>query len=316
MTDSIVYGPVPSRRLGRSLGINNIPPKKCSYSCIYCQIGQTHEMQIEPRRYYDPRELARIVNKKIQTTKKKGESIDYLAFVPDGEPTLDINLGKEIEFLHASDKKIAVITNSSLICRDDVRQDLSLADWVSLKIDTVTTETWKMINRPHGKLTLNAILDGILKFSSSFNGTLCTETMIIRDINDTLSEIESTSAFLATVKPDCAYISVPTRPPAERILPACEDSLITAYQIFQSKLDCVQYLTGYEGNAFSCTGDVVEDIMSITAVHPMRKDAVVALLDQYGQSWQKISELINKGKLIELEFQGIKFLQRKFEMSK
>ena len=111
----IAFGPVPSRRLGQSLGINNIPPKICTYSCIYCQLGRSLKMQIEREEFYHPEEIFKEVENKIREAMGRGEPIDYLTFVPDGEPTLDRNLGKEIEFLKQVGIKIAVITNSSLI---------------------------------------------------------------------------------------------------------------------------------------------------------------------------------------------------------
>jgi len=94
-----VFGPVPSRRLGRSLGINNIPPKICSYSCVYCQLGRTLRMEIERRAFYEPEELIRAVRERVEELREGGERIDYLTFVPDGEPTLDSNLGEEIAAL-------------------------------------------------------------------------------------------------------------------------------------------------------------------------------------------------------------------------
>jgi wyosine [tRNA(Phe)-imidazoG37] synthetase (radical SAM superfamily) len=105
------FGPVPSRRLGRSLGINNIPPKACTYSCVYCQVGRTSEMQVERRSFYDPEEVVQDVWDRVQRSTEAGETIDYLTFVPDGEPTLDVHLGREIELLKPLGIPIAVITN-------------------------------------------------------------------------------------------------------------------------------------------------------------------------------------------------------------
>ena len=224
LTSSLVYGPVPSRRLGRSLGINNIPPKRCPYSCVYCQLGQTVDMQIKRSIFYQPLELARNVRERVRQLREKRELIDYLAFVPDGEPTLDINLGKEIELLRALGIKIAVITNASLIWHEDVQQDLQKADWVCLKVDAVTPDIWHSINRPHEKIKLDNILEGILGFAKSFQGELTTETMLIRGINDSEHEFNKIAAFLTELKPAVAYLAVPTRPPAEQVEPATEQT--------------------------------------------------------------------------------------------
>jgi len=113
----IAFGPVPSRRLGNSLGINNIPPKTCTYSCVYCQLGRTNKMQVERHIFYNPQNILRAVQDKVNKVKETGVPIDYLTFVPDGEPTLDINLEYEIDLLKFLGIKIAMITNGSLIWR-------------------------------------------------------------------------------------------------------------------------------------------------------------------------------------------------------
>ena len=148
MKSRIPFGPIPSRRLGRSLGINNIPPKICTYSCIYCQVGKTYDLTKKRREFYEVEEIKNQVFKKISDSKKQKEKIDFLSFVSDGEPTLDINLGREIELLKDSKIPVAVITNASLIDQSDVREDLSKADWVSIKIDAVDEAIWKTVNCP------------------------------------------------------------------------------------------------------------------------------------------------------------------------
>jgi wyosine [tRNA(Phe)-imidazoG37] synthetase (radical SAM superfamily) len=309
--NAVVYGPVPSRRLGHSLGINNIPPKTCSYSCIYCQLGSTTNMRVERQTLYHPEEIAQSVKEKVRQAKEKGEPIDFLTFVPDGEPTLDANLGKEIELVKSLGLKIAVISNASLIWRDDVRQDLQKADWVSLKLDAVSRQTWRRINRPQKLLNLERILGGMLKFAQTFEGELTTETMLVKGINDDIDEIKRMADFLAKLKPNMAYLAIPTRPPAERVEPAGEESINAAYQLFTERLPAVEYLIGYEGNAFACTGDVQEDLLSTTAVHPMREDAVAEFLEKTRTDWDIIQELIDDGSLVNLEYRGKKFYMRK-----
>lgn len=158
----LVFGPVPSRRLGRSLGINNIPPKSCSYSCVYCQVGPTANTEIVPRIFFTPDQICREVREQFEQVRKKGEQIDYLTFVPDGEPTLDSRLSETIERLRPVSIPIAVISNASLIWRKEVRETLMQADWVSLKVDAIEETLWRRVNRPHPSLDHHAILDGML----------------------------------------------------------------------------------------------------------------------------------------------------------
>jgi wyosine [tRNA(Phe)-imidazoG37] synthetase (radical SAM superfamily) len=311
----IAFGPVPSRRLGRSLGVNNIPDKICTYACVYCQIGKTLRMEIERRPFYRPELIFREVSEKVEEATGRGEGIDYITFVPDGEPTLDANLGREIDLLGQLGIKLATLTNASLIWREDVREDLLKLDLVSLKLDAVSEALWKKVDRPHKSLSLEKILDGMLDFGREFNGKLVTETMLIDDV-DYGGEFERIADFLKELKPDKAYIAVPTRPPAERwVEPAVEETVNHAFQTFAESLgeEHVEYLIGYEGNAFAYTGNVEEDLLSITAVHPMREEAVREFLRKANADWDVVEGLLARGRLIELEYGGRRFYMRKLK---
>lgn len=308
----IAFGPVPSRRLGRSLGINNIPPKVCTYSCVYCQVGRTIQMQVKRGPFYEPEEILRDVQDKVDRAQEFGETIDYLTFVPDGEPTLDLNLGREIELLRPLGIKIAVITNASLIGREDVREELVRADWVSLKIDSTRDKVWRRVNRPHGTLRLASILDGALEFARCYGGELVTETMLVQDVNDSADHIREVGDFLAQLRPAKAYLAIPIRPPAEEwVHPPDEETINRAYQILGQKVDRVEYLIGYEGNAFGFAGNAEEDLLGITAVHPMREEAVMELLAKTEADWPVVRDLIDQGRLVEVEYKGSKFYVRK-----
>lgn len=307
----IVFGPVPSRRLGRSLGINNIPPKHCTYSCLYCQVGPTKATEIRPRAFYEPEYLFDEIAKHLEKLKRCGETVDYLTFVPDGEPTLDAGLGRAIELLRVLDIKIAVISNASLISERQVRENLKLADWVSLKVDAVDRSIWQRINRPHEELDLERILSGMLTFAGEFTGTLATETMLLEDINTGQDSTERLASFLLKLAPEIVYLSIPTRPTADsNVRAACAETLTRVYQTVSEVMPRVELLSGYEGNAFSSTGDFVEDILAITAVHPMRKDAVMKLLEKNHQDWRAVQALLNQGKLKEVDYQGHSFYVR------
>jgi wyosine [tRNA(Phe)-imidazoG37] synthetase (radical SAM superfamily) len=313
----IAFGPVPSRRLGRSLGVNNIPPKVCSYACAYCQLGRTIQMQAERGVFYDPEQILRCVQTRVQRARESGEHPDYITFVPDGEPTLDVNLGREIELLRSLGIPIAVISNSSLIWREDVRADLMSADWVSLKVDSVCEVPWRSINRPHGRLQLPSILDGALQFAEAFGGELATETMLAEGVNDGTDHIREVASFLTRLEPATAYLAIPTRPPAERWIHApSEEVLNQAYQILRASVDRVEYLIGYEGNAFAFTGNVQEDLLSTTAVHPMREDAVGQLLVRAGADWSVVQRLVAQGQLVKTEYGGKQFYLRRLPQDK
>jgi wyosine [tRNA(Phe)-imidazoG37] synthetase (radical SAM superfamily) len=307
------YGPVPSRRLGRSLGINTIPCKYCSYSCVYCQVGRTAQPVRDRRPFYDPKAIFQDVAGRLNQLAGKGETIDYLSIVPDGEPTLDSNLGRLIDLLRPLGLPIAVITNSSLLWRDDVRRELGRADWVSLKVDAVDDRTWRRINRPHHEVRLAVLLDGIRAFRQSFNNTLVTETMLVSGINDTEDCIRPVAAFLHELQPQRTYLSVPTRPPAESFVTAPDAATLNhKYHILADAQLAVETLIGSEGSAFTITDDISRDLLGITAVHPMRAEAIQTVLDKAGASWEVVERLLEQGDMTEVSYNGETFYLRRF----
>jgi wyosine [tRNA(Phe)-imidazoG37] synthetase (radical SAM superfamily) len=311
---SIVFGPIPSRRLGRSLGINNVPFKYCTYSCVYCQLGLTNSMIVYNRDFYSSKQVFKAVKTKLKKLTSAGEKVDYLSFVPDGEPTLDKNLGTTIEKLKKLGIKIAIITNSSLLFDMNIRNELKNADWVSLKIDSVNPAIWKEINRPQGCLKLEAIIDGMRTFASEFKGELVTETMLVKNINDDTDSIYSTADTVKTVNPRKAYILVPTRPPAETYVTVPdEDILNRAYQIFKGFNIDTELLTHFEGDEFTYTSDVENELLSILAVHPMRIDSVKKFLTKSNSKWSIVENLIHNNKIKEVVYNKNSYFLCKYQ---
>jgi wyosine [tRNA(Phe)-imidazoG37] synthetase (radical SAM superfamily) len=310
---SIAFGPVPSRRLGQSLGINDIPPKICTYSCLYCQLGPTPETSVARAAFYAPEQVVAQVTERVHALRARGEPIDYLTFVPDGEPSLDLHLGDMIDGLKPLGIRIAVISNGSLAWQDEVRAALAKADWVSLKVDSVDETVWHRINRPEPSLRLQTVLDGMTAFARSYHGRLVTETMLLDGINDAPATVRATAAFIATLQPHPAYLLVPTRPTAAAAARCPSEEAVTrAYQIFAARLARVELLTGGETAGFGATGDAENDLLSTAAVHPMRADAVRELLIKDGAAWELVEQLIARELLKEVEYEGQTFYVRRF----
>ena len=309
----ITFGPVPSRRLGRSLGINNIPAKHCSYSCLYCQVGPTACQEDTPRSFYQPYEIRSAVAQRVDALRHNGEKIDYLTLVPDGEPTLDVNLAKTIDLLRPIGIRIAVISNASLVWRPEVQARLLAADWVSMKVDATNESVWRKLNRPHEHLRLEQILNGIRAFAKTFRGVLTTETMMLAGINDDPASIRGVADFLAEVNPAKAYLAVPTRPPAEPdVCVPDELAMVRAYDIFRSKKVDAEFLVHDEGDSFALAGNAGEELLAITAVHPMRHESVESLLAKAGASWDVVNELESEGKLKHVAYADHVFYVRQF----
>jgi wyosine [tRNA(Phe)-imidazoG37] synthetase (radical SAM superfamily) len=234
--------------------------------------------------------------------------VDYLTFVPDGEPTLDDQLGETIERLGPLGIPIAVISNGSLLSREDVRERLSKADWVSVKLDAVDPDIWRLVNRPAPALDHEAILEGILRFAARFQGTLATETMLVAGVNDGYANAEAVGGFIKRIAPHRAYLSAPIRPPAERAAkPPAPASLSRFFQIVRGYVNNLELLTGYEGDAFASTGRLADDLLAIAAVHPLRESAVHALVDRSDGDWSVVEQLVSDGLLIPTEFAGRRF---------
>jgi len=197
-----------------------------------------------------------------------------------------------------------------------VREELGEADWVSLKVDAAPEAIWHRVNRPHRSLQLASIRERMLEFAGDYKGELMTETMLIEGVNDGEENIKGIADFLVRLRPDRAYLSIPTRPPAENWAhPPNEETINRAFQILSEKVDHVEHLIGYEGSEFSFTGNVEEDLLSITAVHPMREDAVSEFLTRAEADWAVVHRLVAQDQLVETEYGGHQFYLRKFRRS-
>ena len=309
----ISFGPIPSRRLGKSLGINNIvSPKACSYNCVYCQVGKTKRHTKEREVFYRPEVIYQEVQQHLRRL-KPDDYPDYLTFVANGEPTLDIHLGKAIEQLKKLGIPIAIISNASLLTKKDVRDSLSLADWVSVKVDAADEENWKKLNRPVAGLTFEAYLSGLHSFADEFTGILCTESMLVRDYNDAAGHLERLARLVKEFHPDKSYLSIPTRPPADNRADAPNaKQLIMVWQFFNNEGLNTELLTGFEGKHIGYTGNAFDDILNITAVHPLREDTMEELLWNDKSDTSVISSLLHMRLIDKVKYKGKIFYYRQY----
>jgi wyosine [tRNA(Phe)-imidazoG37] synthetase (radical SAM superfamily) len=207
-----VFGPVPSRRLGFSLGVDIIPPKYCTFDCIYCQIGRTATKGTERRSFYDPDAIVE------QVKEKAGEEgrIDHVTLSGSGEPTLNADIGRIIRRLKEEIAlPIAVITNGSLLWRADVRRDIAAADVVLPSLDGPDQAILERINRPHPSVRIEQVVEGLRSFRREYTGRLWLEIMLIKNINSDRHVIESLGELLPGINPDKVQLNTVTRPPAD-----------------------------------------------------------------------------------------------------
>jgi len=299
----LVFGPVYSRRLGVSLGVNNLPYKVCTYSCVYCQLGRTIRLTVERRRYSDPRRVLEEVGEALEG---RGP-VDYVTFVPDGEPTLDLSLGEAVRLLEAElGVRVAVLTNGSLLWLPEVRRGLLEASLVSVKVDAGSEAVWRRVDRPHPSLSWGRVRRGILEFSREYGGTLISETMLVSGLNDGDGEIAETAALAAEAGPRVAYVAIPHRPPAEAwVRPPPWERVEAALEAMRRLgLDARPLHTPEPPPPPPPGVDPVEWVRDTVRVHPLPLDYVERLLAGRGRS---LDEALGGG-VVVVEYWGRRFL--------
>jgi wyosine [tRNA(Phe)-imidazoG37] synthetase (radical SAM superfamily) len=271
---SLAFGPIHSRRFGRSLGINHIPHKTCTYSCVYCQLGPTHRTSIERRHFCETSAI-------VEDVRAVRQSYDVISFVPDGEPTVDADLGTHIRAVKQFGVPVAVITNGSLLWNEDVRRDLDAADIVSIEIDAVDEWMWRRIDRPSSALASEVVLNGIRTFARERRSKLWTQTMLLDDFDD----LENVAQFIAEIGPDRVCISIPTRPPGGGSVRGADGvRLARALELIPN----AEMMTHEPGSALVTT---TEELLDVLAVHPLREDRIdPALIDD-----QRIKRVVHSG---------------------
>ncbi len=209
-----LYGPVPSRRLGRSLGIDLVPHKVCTYDCIYCQIGSTTEKTLARKEYAPVKEILEEVRSFL-----KGEpsSIDHFSLSGSGEPTLHSHIRSVIEGIKAmTSVPIAVITNGSLLYDEEVRQDLLRADIVLPSLDAVSADVFIKINRPHPGFSVGKVIEGLVEFRKVYRGQIWLEILFCKGVNDGKEELLKMKKVVGRMQPDRIHLNTVVRPPCEK----------------------------------------------------------------------------------------------------
>lgn len=281
-----IYGPVPSRRLGLSLGVSPIPEKTCNYSCIYCQLGRTDKMTNERSIFFDCAEIV----KELRDYLKRSIPFDVVTVVGEGEPTLYTGLGLLIKSIKSlTDKPVVVITNGSLLYDSSVRNDLAEADIVMPSLDCYDDESFKEINRPCGKLKFADVYNGLIEFSRGYRGKLWLEVMLVAGFNDGKEAIEKLKKLAGNVKYDKLYINTPVRPPAETF----------AKQVSGETMEyAVEELNGISidklvsSGFFSEITDDYEAVLSIIKRHPMNQYELRAFIE--GRNAKNVDNIIGR----------------------
>uniref|UniRef100_A0A7V5XIA8 Radical SAM protein n=1 Tax=Thermodesulfobacterium geofontis TaxID=1295609 RepID=A0A7V5XIA8_9BACT len=208
---TLIFGPVKSRRLGRSLGIELVPKKVCTMNCIYCEVGKTTHLTLERKEYY-PWDL---IEKSILQAKEMEDTFDVLTFTGSGEPSLNIHFEKALRLAKKIIKKpIAVLTNATLLDIPSVRSDLAEVDIVLPSLDAGNPETFKKINQPHPKIELKTIIENLKKLRNEMKGEMWLEILFVEGINDSEKNLRDLKSAIDYINPHKVQLNTVVRPPA------------------------------------------------------------------------------------------------------
>jgi len=285
-----IFGPVPSRRLGFSLGVDTIPFKTCSLNCIYCQLGRTINKTIQRKEYIAADDILR----EIEEILREGKRIDYITFSGSGEPTLNSEIRRIISRVkELTSIPLAILTNGTLLYQPRMREDLMEADLVIPSLDTVTQEIFQMVNRPHPSLKIEKVITGIDSFSQEFNGKVWLEIMVVKGINDSLEEIEKTAQVIKQMNLEKIQLNTVVRPPAEEFArPLTRKDLKNIKTVLGKKCEIIAEFKRATQKAYK--RDVEKRILSMAKRRPVTLVDISQCLGLHRNEIIKYVEILEK----------------------
>ncbi len=299
-TDSRIFGPVPSRRLGLSLGIDLVPFKTCTYDCIYCQVGRTTNKTVECKEFFPVEDILSQLRKRVLS-----DSFDVITFSGSGEPTLYNKLDELVyEIKKITDTKIALLTNGSLLWRDEVRRKVLGVDIILPTITSIFEKTYKLIHRPHPVLSIEKVIDGLIRLRSEYKGKIFLELFVLKGINDNEDELNPLKEVIDKINPEKIQINTPVRPPSERVVTAVDrEGLEKIRKFLGSKAEIIAHT--YRSAFKEVKGDITQAILEMIKRRPVRdKDISDALGVDTSVVRSIIKGLLIKGMISEYEHLG------------
>ena len=287
-----VYGPVPSRRLGKSLGIDccpALPNKTCNFNCVYCQLGRTRHFSNQRREFFPVANLIQEVENRINTVGKS--NIDYLTLVGDGEPTLYLKMGTLIkELKNGWGIPVCVISNGALLYDERVRNELLDADVILPTLDAGSEKEFRQINRPIRHIIFDEMVRGMEEFREAFDRQIWMEFMAIDGVNDHLDSLEKTRILYEKIKPNRIYVNTPIRPPSEEWVraPPLDHMELIQDILTPTAKDGLFLINLSEQGDFFIEGinkeEIIQNLIITIKRHPMRQDQVDSVLEKKGMS--------------------------------
>ena len=259
-----VFGPVPSRRLGRSLGVDVVPFKTCSFDCIYCQLGRTTRLTCARGRHVP---ISDVIEQLKQTLQGDTQP-DYITLSGSGEPTLNSDLGELIARIKkCTDIPVAVLTNGSLLWNEAVREDLLGADLIVPSLDAGTPEVFRHVNRPHPELDFGRVVEGMAEFRRSYHGWVWLEVFLLKGVNSMHAEVMKIKEYVDSIRPDKIQLNTVVRPAAEDFAhPVSRGQIAEIRDLFGERAEVI---IPYEKVHSTQEGEVVADkLMAVLQRRP------------------------------------------------
>ncbi len=300
-----LFGPVPSRRLGRSLGVNLVPKKICSYDCVYCEVGSTVITTVERKEYI---ELQKLLSE-IEEFTARNREIDVITLTGAGEPTLNSCIGSLIKAIKKiiTDIPVAVLTNGSLLYLQDVKESLLDADIVIPSVDSVNEKDFFMVDKPDRHISLGKVLTGIKEFSYLYKGKLWLEILMVKDFNDSSESIKKLGMWASTVRADKLQLGTIIRPPVKNVSPVSFEQLKRIKRSLESFLSYPVEITGEFESESKCERISQNALLSSCNMRPLTKDDIIDIYGRSDDLDDTIFELLREGKLQERNFGNKRF---------
>ncbi|MDD4872602.1 MAG: radical SAM protein [Kiritimatiellae bacterium] len=288
-----LFGPVPSRRLGYSLGVDLIPSKTCSFNCVFCQAGNTSDLTLERREYVPISDVIDEINAWIGS----GASADYITLAGSGEPTLNSEFGRVIDAVHEKCRiRTALLSNGSLFRLAEVRTDASRSDLVKISLSAWDQPSFERINRSHPGLRFESVLQGLQDFGSDYKGELWLEVFVVSGLNDDEISMRRIGKLAKTIVPDCIHLNTVVRPPAESNARAVPFHVL---QRFTGLFEPVaEVISSFSADVSACENGDAKSVVGLVSRHPCElKDIAVLFGNDLGKTEKVLDDMVVAGKI-------------------
>lgn len=303
-----VYGPVPSRRLGRSLGIDLVPFKTCTYDCVYCQLGRTTNKTTERKEYVAVEEIFAEMERKLAVE----PAPDFISLAGSGEPTLNARIGDLIvKIKNLTPIPVAVLTNGSLLWMREVQEALMQADLILPSLDAGDKHLFQCVNRPHGEITFEKVIDGLAEFSERFPGSVWLEVFLLAGVTGIPAEIEKLATLTRRIRPNRVQLNTVSRPPAEEFAFAVSAEQMERFRkLFSETAEVIGEREQGESPVSSAGGATDTDILSLLSRRPCTVRGVSSGLGLHPEEVSKRLHVLSKqGTVIPVRMNDVIFYE-------